>query len=409
MARTSIGYDSHTADVVNLYFIESFTFLVYTPEAAVAPTCRLKRDIRKPSAPRSAEQYRRHSADPPPAHLLIPIQARTGPGRRTPASGDGGHAHLPTLNADIIDYGVARGDTGLHPAHRRRHACGHAGPGVRQCRRHLFRGMRGHGYRARHPPRPCAPVKRLLPARDGKVRRTVADHAHHQRRPAGPDARGDERQPGDHGADHVHRRCHHGHPGPPGMGGPRRRRPDPRCVHDGRDQSHDPRIPRNAGADRHREPRLREQITGIRVVRAFVREPEEIERRRRQRSPPPRRCESAGYSRWCSRSSGRHQRHDGRDHLGRWTPDRRREDGDRPGADRADELCDADLDGRHDGVLPGDDGSARRGLRRADHGGPRDPDQRRTAAVSGRFTSDPAEVEFHDAAFAYPAPPTSPF
>ncbi|QKT08868.1 bacteriocin family protein [Gordonia sp. X0973] len=32
----SIGYDSHDADVVNLYFIESFTFLVYTPEAAVA-------------------------------------------------------------------------------------------------------------------------------------------------------------------------------------------------------------------------------------------------------------------------------------------------------------------------------------------------------------------------------------
>ncbi|GED96120.1 family 1 encapsulin nanocompartment shell protein [Gordonia crocea] len=31
----SIGYDSHNADVVNLYFIESFTFLVYTPEAAV--------------------------------------------------------------------------------------------------------------------------------------------------------------------------------------------------------------------------------------------------------------------------------------------------------------------------------------------------------------------------------------
>ncbi|GAA3024885.1 family 1 encapsulin nanocompartment shell protein [Gordonia defluvii] len=34
----SIGYDSHTADVVNLYFIESFTFLVYTPEAAVRLT-----------------------------------------------------------------------------------------------------------------------------------------------------------------------------------------------------------------------------------------------------------------------------------------------------------------------------------------------------------------------------------
>ncbi len=32
----SIGYDSHNADVVNLYFTESFTFLTYTGEAAVA-------------------------------------------------------------------------------------------------------------------------------------------------------------------------------------------------------------------------------------------------------------------------------------------------------------------------------------------------------------------------------------
>lgn len=31
----SIGYDSHDADVVNLYFIEPFTYLTYTPEAAV--------------------------------------------------------------------------------------------------------------------------------------------------------------------------------------------------------------------------------------------------------------------------------------------------------------------------------------------------------------------------------------
>ena len=32
----SIGYDSHDADVVNLYFTESFTYLTYSPEAAVA-------------------------------------------------------------------------------------------------------------------------------------------------------------------------------------------------------------------------------------------------------------------------------------------------------------------------------------------------------------------------------------
>lgn len=34
----SIGYDSHDADSVNLYFQESFTFLAFTPEAAVPLT-----------------------------------------------------------------------------------------------------------------------------------------------------------------------------------------------------------------------------------------------------------------------------------------------------------------------------------------------------------------------------------
>ncbi|MEP9416598.1 family 1 encapsulin nanocompartment shell protein [Gordonia sp. VNQ95] len=34
----SIGYDSHDADTVNLYFQESFTYLTYTGEAAVALT-----------------------------------------------------------------------------------------------------------------------------------------------------------------------------------------------------------------------------------------------------------------------------------------------------------------------------------------------------------------------------------
>ncbi|WP_132992529.1 family 1 encapsulin nanocompartment shell protein [Gordonia zhaorongruii] len=32
----SIGYDSHDGDVVNLYFTESFTYLTYSPEAAIA-------------------------------------------------------------------------------------------------------------------------------------------------------------------------------------------------------------------------------------------------------------------------------------------------------------------------------------------------------------------------------------
>jgi uncharacterized linocin/CFP29 family protein len=34
----SIGFDSYDADSVNLYLVESFTFRVATPEAAVALT-----------------------------------------------------------------------------------------------------------------------------------------------------------------------------------------------------------------------------------------------------------------------------------------------------------------------------------------------------------------------------------
>ena len=36
--------------------------------------------------------------------------------------------YLPTLNADIINNGVVKGDTALHPGHRRLHARGHARP-----------------------------------------------------------------------------------------------------------------------------------------------------------------------------------------------------------------------------------------------------------------------------------------
>ena len=92
---------------------------------------------------------------------------------------------------------------------------------------------------------------------------------------------------------------------------------------------------------------LREQITGIRVVRAFVREPEEIEA---SASPTISRLRGAASRRrifamvfpavtgvtnvtmvaiiWV----GGHQIVDGKMEIGC--------------ADRADELCDADLDGR---------------------------------------------------------------
>ena len=55
--------------------------------------------------------------------------------------------YLPTLNADIIDQGVARGDTGLHPAHRRHDADDHPAADRLHHRRRLLRreGRNGAG------------------------------------------------------------------------------------------------------------------------------------------------------------------------------------------------------------------------------------------------------------------------
>jgi ATP-binding cassette, subfamily B, multidrug efflux pump len=56
------------------------------------------------------------------------------------------------------------------------------------------------------------------------------------------------------------------------------------------------RVPAHAAPHRPRQPVLREQITGMRVVRAFVREPQETERfgRRPTTTSPTPRCAPAG-------------------------------------------------------------------------------------------------------------------
>ncbi len=118
---------------------------------------------------------------------------------------------------------------------------------------------------------------------------------------------------------------------------------------------------------------LREQITGIRVVRAFVREPYETERfARRQRRPDRHRAavgrlhgadlpdrDAGAQRRPASRCSGSapHRVDAGAD------ADRR--------ADRVPQLPDADPDVGDDGHVHADDGPARRGLRRADRRGAR--------------------------------------
>ena len=127
---------------------------------------------------------------------------------------------------------------------------------------------------------------------------------------------------------------------------------------------------------------LREQITGIRVVRAFVREPVETERfarGQRRRSPTialPRRA-AAGAD-VPDRDAGA-QRLERRGAVVRRRPHRRGPDADRR-AHRVPHLPDADPDGGHDGDVHGDHDPARRGVRRADQRGARHRVDGRAAA-----------------------------
>ena len=80
-------------------------------------------------------------------------------------------------------------------------------------------------------------------------------------------------------ADHVRRRRRLGAArGRRPVGHPARQHPGPADRRRERDPAHGAAVPRDAGAHRPLNQVLREQITGIRVVRAFVREPDESER-----------------------------------------------------------------------------------------------------------------------------------
>ncbi len=117
---------------------------------------------------------------------------------------------LPSLNADIIDHGVAKGDTDYILRTGGRHAARLARPGRVRHGRRVLRcagrhgdGPRRAGPRLRQGAGVLGPGGRLL-------RCAVAHHPHHQRRPAGPDGRAaqpddDRRRAGD-----GHRRRDHG-------------------------------------------------------------------------------------------------------------------------------------------------------------------------------------------------------
>ena len=119
--------------------------------------------------------------------------------------------YLPSLNADIIDKGVAHRRHRLHLAHRRADA--RASRWSRSCFAIVAvyfgsRAAMGFGRDVRS--RPVPPGHRLLGAGGRPVRRAVADHPHHQRRAAGADARADDVHAARRRADHDRRRRDHG-------------------------------------------------------------------------------------------------------------------------------------------------------------------------------------------------------
>ncbi len=122
--------------------------------------------------------------------------------------------YLPTVNAAIIDDGVAKGDTGTI-VELGGVMLAVTGLQVLCAVGAVYFGSRAaHGLRPRPAVGDLSPRDRLLGGRDGAVRRTVPADPHHQRRPAGPAVGAVDLHDADHRADHVDRRHLHG--GAPG-------------------------------------------------------------------------------------------------------------------------------------------------------------------------------------------------
>ncbi len=293
--------------------------------------------------------------------------------------------YLPSLNADIIDRGIATGDTGYiwHVgAGDARHL---DAPDRVQRGRGRLRGAHGDVVRPRPARRGLPPGRLVLRPRGRAVRHAVADHPRHQRRAAGPDAHAADLLAGGAGADHDGRRHRDGDARGPrplvaagdrGAGavplGRRGGQPDgpelpPRPV------PHRRREPDPARADqRHpRGPRVRPRAPRDRAVRRGQRRP--------HRGLGPRRALDGDDVPAGDAGRERLQR---RGDLVRRAPRRRRPDAGRC-ADGVPELPDADPDERDDGDVHADADPALGRLRRPDQRGPRHPLERRTSRGRG--------------------------
>ena len=154
--------------------------------------------------------------------------------------------YLPSINGDIIDRGVATGDTALHARARRDDAGDRGGPDRLLDRRGVHRRARRDGLRPRPARRDLSSRRRAVGARGRQVRRAVADHAHDERRPAGADARADEHDDARDGADHVRRRHRDGAArGPRAVEAAARLHPGAGRQHRPHHRPDDPEVPRS--------------------------------------------------------------------------------------------------------------------------------------------------------------------
>ncbi len=281
--------------------------------------------------------------------------------------------YLPELNADIINNGVAKGDTAYIVSRRRAHARRDARPRGRLGRRGLL-GLQDRRWRsgatcgARSSAR-----SRLLADRGQPLRHAVAHHPQHQRRAAGADGRRHGAHRHDLGADHGRRRHHHG--AAPGRAAvrPARHRP---AAHGRRhrpaDDAGDPAVPGDAGQDRPHQPghardaRRRPRHPRVRADRArgaAVRRGQPRPHRHRAQGQPALRADDPG-------AHGDPEPLDRRGHVVRQHPRRQRGDADRQ-PDRLPHLHHADPHVGDDGDDHVRHGAARGRLGRAHPGGAR--------------------------------------
>ena len=281
--------------------------------------------------------------------------------------------YLPTLNASIIDKGIATGDTayiwrvGVVMLAVTLVQVGFSIGAV------YFGSRTAMGVRARRAQRPVPPRDGLLGAGGRDVRRTHPDHPHHQRRPAGPDARAAVVHAARRRADRRGRRRH--------LCAAR----GPRAVeaaagqHPGADhlrRSH--RVPDGAAVPPDAGPHRRHQQGAARAdhrppCRAGI-------RARTPRGPPLRRRQRRAHGHVAAGRAAdgadvpdrraRAQRLERRRAVVRRRT-RRRRLAVRRFADRLPQLPDTDPDGRDDGHLHGPPRASRRGVGRPHPGGAR--------------------------------------